>query len=125
MRVAGVREKSDQSFVELHALRLLGTVGGNRALRALRGDRARTVREQQADQGLKREQLRRLRRRSEQGDIRHFSKRALSENLGGRDAAKALGLVLLGVDRCPDQRAEQPQPCRQALGSQPRNSLAH
>src|SRR4051812_19169180 len=110
MRIARVCEKPDQSFVELHALRLLRAVGRYRALRALRGYRAWTVREQQAHEGLKREQLRRLRRFTEQGDICRFIKRAPSKNVRGGQAAKALGLALPGVDRCPDQRTKQPQP---------------
>ena len=57
MRVAGMRQKADQRLVELHALGRLRTVGRDRALGALRRDRARAVGEQQADQRLEGEQV--------------------------------------------------------------------
>ena len=57
VRVAGVREEADQRLVELHALGLLRAVGRDRALGALRRDRAGAVGQQQADQRLEGEQV--------------------------------------------------------------------
>ena len=117
VRVAGVRQKADQRLVELHALGLLRAVGRHRALGALRRDRAGAVGQQQPDQRLEGEQIvvaRRVaraarRRRSRRGSRCPSSLRAV-------DAAEAAGLVLRRVGRSADQRAEQLQPPREALG---------
>ena len=107
MRVAGVGEEADQRLVQLHALRLLGAVGRDRALRALRRDRTGAIREQQAHQRLEREQVVFARRVPEQRGESDLAQAQALEHLLLRDAAEAPGLVLLRIGRSADQRAEQ------------------
>ena len=54
-------EEAGDAFVELHALGTVGSVGRDGALRALRGNGAGTVGEEESDEGLEGEEVVRLR----------------------------------------------------------------
>ena len=97
--VAAVRQKTDQSLVQLNPLRRLRTVGGDRPLDTLDADGARTVAgQQQADQGLESEQVLGLRFLPEQRQIRDLGQLAAAQDLLIRDTAEAIGLVPISFD---------------------------
>ena len=94
-----MRKKTDQRLVELHPVRGLRSVRGDRTFGALRRDRARAIGQQQADERLEREQVRRLRRESQQRDVGDFRQRAFAENVRDRHAAETIRLMAIRIDR--------------------------
>ncbi|MBK9685584.1 MAG: hypothetical protein IPO59_20705, partial [Betaproteobacteria bacterium] len=69
MGITAVAEEAQHGLVQLHTPRLLGAVGRHRALGALGRDGARSVGQQQPDQGLEGEALRLDGALAEQGRI--------------------------------------------------------
>ena len=123
MRVTSMREKALRPC-SVALARAFRTVGGYCAFRALRRDRARSVREQQPDEGLEREQVigvasnsAALRRPSRLTCVRRATLRSRSPRT-------------LRV-RGPTRRLEAPTRCRRAsstratLRRQARDALAH
>ena len=123
--VAAVGEKADHRLVDLHPPRRLRPVGRDRALRSLRRDRSRPIRDQQADEDLQRQRLlggRLLAGHREEAEVGH---RPLPEALLARHAVERARLVVLAGDRRPDHHPVEPQVPGQRLRGQPGDPLAH
>ena len=125
MAVAAVGEEADHRLVDLNAAGGLRAVGGDRALGALRRDRARSVGDEKTDQDLQRPRLglaRLLAGQSEEQEIRHGP--AAESFLAGNPPQAAM-LVMLGRDRGADHHAVEPQIPGQRLRRQARDAFAH
>src|SRR4029077_5689500 len=77
--VAAVREKSDHGLVDLDSARRLWAIGRYGSLGTKRGNRARSVGDQKADQNLERPRLRLGRLLSGQGQKQEISHRPAAE----------------------------------------------
>ena len=123
--VAGVRQEADHRLVDLHAAGRLRAIGRDRALRALRRDRAGAVGDQQAGQDLQRTRLALGRPAADQREAQEVRHGPAAEPLLARNAAQAAVLVVAAGDRGADHHAVQAQVPRQRFRRQARDAFAH
>ena len=93
MGEAGMAEPAGDRLVELNALGILRPVGGDRALRSLRRDRAGAIRQQEPDQRLEDEEIGGLALAAKQGQASRFGEAHPPEKLVHGDAAESLRLM--------------------------------